>query len=83
MRLLVALATAVVLLAGVAGPHQHAAGATHECAACTVGGGLEARDATPRLARPDRPALEGTGEPAASPLSGAPLGAVPGQSPPA
>ncbi len=84
MRLLVALAIAAVFLAEVAAPHHHPAGGPqHECAACTVGGGLEARDATPRLVRPVAPVVAEAGPPAVPPVTGAPRGAVPGQSPPA
>ena len=84
MRVLVALATAVLLLAGVAAPHHHASpGGSHECVACTVGTGLEARDATPSVA-PVAPRVAAVASaPAASPVTGAPLGAIPGQSPPA
>lgn len=83
MRLLVAIATAAVLLAGVAAPHHHAAsGGVHECVACTVGGALEARDATPRLFEPPLARLAVATGPAADPAAGFPLGAVPGQSPP-
>ena len=83
MRILVAIATAALLLVGVAAPHHHAAsGGVHECVACTVGGGLEARDETPRLAPPPpAPAVLASG-PATDPVTGFPLGAVPGQSPP-
>ena len=83
MRLLVAIATVAVLLAGVAAPHQHAAsGGAHECVACTVGGSLEARDATPRLSPPPQAPVAVAIEPGLDPVTGFPLGAVPGQSPP-
>ena len=83
MRLLVAIATAAVLLSGVAAPHHHAAsGGVHECVACTVGGALEARDATPRLSEPPPARLAVATGPATDPVTGFPLGAVPGQSPP-
>ena len=83
MRLLVAIATVAVLLVGVAAPHHHAAsGGVHECVACTVGGGLEARDATPRLSPPPPAPVALASGPAADPVTGFPLGAVPGQSPP-
>ncbi|HET8723382.1 MAG TPA: hypothetical protein VFM53_04195 [Anaeromyxobacteraceae bacterium] len=84
MRVLVAIATAAVLLLGVAAPHHHAApGGAHECVACTVGTGEEARDATPVLAPPAVCVAPAAPLPGASPVTGAPLGAVPGQSPPA
>jgi hypothetical protein len=83
VRILVAIATAAVLLAGVAAPHHHApAGGTHECVACTVGGGLEARDATPPLAPQAASPVVVAVAPAACPATGFPMGAVPGQSPP-
>jgi hypothetical protein len=83
VRTLVALSTAVLLLVGVAAPHHHAAGGEHACVACTVGGGLEARDATPAIAPVERPVAVAQGEPGPAPVTGAPIGAVPGQSPPA
>ena len=83
MRFLVAIATVAVLLAGVAAPHQHvASGSAHECVACTVGGALEARDATPTLAPPPSAPVAQASVLAADPVTGFPLGAVPGQSPP-
>ncbi len=83
VRTVLALATALLLLAGVAAPHHHPGGAEHECVACAVGGGLEARDATPRLAPPAVAAPAPAPLPGPDQVSGAPLGAVPGQSPPA
>ena len=83
MRLLVAIATTAMLLVGVAAPHHHAAsGGVHECVACTVGGALEARDATPDLTPPASHAVAVVLPPGPSPVAGFPLGAVPGQSPP-
>ncbi|MEI7703901.1 MAG: hypothetical protein WCK73_04840 [Deltaproteobacteria bacterium] len=83
MRTLVAIGVAVMLLLGVAAPHHHApAGGTHECVACTVGGALEARDATPQVVAPAPVALARVTSPAREPVTGFPLGAVPGQSPP-
>ena len=83
MRILVAIATAAVLLAGVAAPHHHvASGGVHECVACTVGGALEARVATPDLSPPAPFRVAQAWAPAADPVTGFPLGAVPGQSPP-
>ncbi|MGA8890494.1 MAG: hypothetical protein WB493_02920 [Anaeromyxobacteraceae bacterium] len=84
MRVLVALATAVLLLAGVAAPHHHASpGGSHECVACTVGAGLEAHDATPSVAPAAPRVTAAAPAPADGPVTGAPLGATPGQSPPA
>ncbi len=78
------MATAAVLLLGVAAPHHHAApGAAHECVACTVGSGVEAGEATPVLGPPPSRVAAALPLPGASPVTGAPLGAIPGQSPPA
>ncbi len=83
MRILVALAAAAALLVGVAAPHHHAGPAgAHECVACTVGSGLEARDETPPVAPAVAVGVTSVVEPDPVPASGAPLGAVPGQSPP-
>ncbi len=83
MRILVALAIAVALLAGVAAPHHHVGPAgEHECLACTVGSGLEARDETPPAAPTEAVGVAAAVEPPSVPACGAPLGAVPGQSPP-
>ncbi len=83
MRLLVAIATVAVLLAGVASPHHHAgSGGVHECVSCTVGGSLEARDATPTLLPPPVVQVAQPPAPSADPVTGFPMGAVPGQSPP-
>jgi hypothetical protein len=82
MRALLAagLALFLVLLAGA--PHAHAHGA-EECAVCLVRQGDAARDETPDVA-PCAPVVgDATGAPELSPVHGAPLGAVPGQSPPA
>ena len=83
MGFLVAIATAAMLLVGVAAPHHHAGSAgTHECMSCTVGGALEARDATPGLAPPPPVLVAQAPVSGAEPVTGFPLGAVPGQSPP-
>jgi hypothetical protein len=84
VRVLLAIAATVLLLAGLAAPHHHAApGSTHDCVACTVGAGLEAADATPALPPPAWHREARAAGPGADPVTGAPLGAVPGQSPPA
>ena len=83
MRVLVAIASVVLLLAGVAAPHHHAApGATHECVACVAGGALEARAATPDLSPPPSVPARLAAAPVPGPATGFPLGAVSGQSPP-
>ena len=84
MRVLLAIAATALLLAGVAAPHHHAApGSAHDCVACTVGAGLEAADATPALPPPPSQRESRAAVPGLDPVTGAPLGAVPGQSPPA
>lgn len=86
MRLLHAIAAVTLLLALVAGavaPHHHDARGGHDaCVACTVGGALEARDATPVLSPPAARPVAARTFLAADPVTGAPLGSVPGQSPP-
>jgi hypothetical protein len=83
LRFLVAIATAAVLVVGVAAPHHHAAsGGVHECVACTVGGAMEARDATPVISPPPPVRVAMAASPATATTAGFPLGAVPGQSPP-
>ena len=83
MRALVAAALVFALAISVAGPHVHVGAETHGCAVCV----LHHTD-VPRSEAPDvAPAVPDRGEVAASPalppVTGAPLGAIPGQSPPA
>ena len=83
MRTAVAIAAVALLLVGVVAPHHHAApGGAHECMACTVGGAVEARDATPAVSPPPPVQVAVAAGPATGPATGFPLGAVPGQSPP-
>ena len=84
MRALVAavLALMVVLAAGV--PHEHVRGhGAADCIACAVGQGDAARDENPDVAPATVVFAASAAEPGAAPVSGAPLGAIPGQSPPA
>ena len=82
MRVLLAATMALLLTASVAAPHVHAAPAGDECAACVVRSGEAAESKTPGLA-PLRLALgELAAELRSIPRDGAPLGAIPGQSPP-
>lgn len=84
MRAIVAatLALMVVLAAGV--PHEHVRGhGAAECIACAVGQGDVAHDETPDLAPATVVTVALVAEPGAAPVSGAPLGSIPGQSPPA
>jgi hypothetical protein len=83
MRAFVAAGLALVLLVAAAGPHVHtAAHGDESCAVCV------ARHAdVPRAESPDLtpvPIVEAAPQlaPRRAPVTGAPLGAVPGQSPP-
>lgn len=83
MRALVATLLALSLLVAIGGPHAHAHSGTHGCAVCV----LRHADA-PKAEVPDvAPAAHEVGEvacePGLPPVTGAPLGAIPGQSPPA
>ena len=83
MRALVAATLVAVLAVSAAGPHVHVGFDRHACAVCV----LHHTD-VPRSEAPDvAPIVEEHGEVVASPglppVTGAPLGAVPGQSPPA
>ncbi len=83
MRAFVAatLALMVVLAAGV--PHEHVRGhGAADCIACAVGQGDAARDETPDVAPATVVLAASPPQPGAAPVSGAPLGAIPGQSPP-
>ena len=82
MRLLAAtLALLVLVAAGV--PHEHVRHGSTECIACAVGQGTAAHDATPDVAPATVVLTASPAEPGPAPVSGAPLGAIPGQSPPA
>ena len=82
MRLLAAtLALLVLVAAGV--PHEHVRHGSTECIACAVGQGTAAHDATPDVAPAALVFAAPRAEPGPAPVSGAPLGAIPGQSPPA
>ena len=84
MRVVVAAVLALVLVVAAAAPHVHAhAPAGDECALCTL-----RHTAPPRTEIPDvspRAVVAGdpSGAPGLPPAFGAPLGAVPGPSPPA
>jgi hypothetical protein len=83
LRAALAILATLMLLAGLAAPHHHDAPlGSHECLACSVGGAGEARDVTPRPERPAASPGRVAIEPGLPPVTGAPLGAVPGQSPP-
>jgi hypothetical protein len=82
VRALLAAGLALFLVFTAAAPHVHAHG-EDECAVCVVRQADAARDETPDVAPLtfvcDAPRLD-RGLP---PVFGAPLGAIPGQSPPA
>jgi hypothetical protein len=83
LRAALAIAIAAFVLLGAAAPHEHAAPlGAHACAACVIAGAEEpyapSVDVTPRRFF----AAEVRETASAAPAVGAPLGAVPGQSPP-
>jgi hypothetical protein len=81
--LLAALLATLVVLTAVS-PHVHEGPhGDHDCPACVARGAEEARSATPDV-EPAGPVIPGAAAVAIeAPPPGAPLGAVPGQSPPA
>jgi hypothetical protein len=81
MRALVAAGLALFLLLTAAAPHVHVHG-TQECVGCVVRHGDVARDETPDVAPLTFVAGAPELEPGVAPVYGAPLGAIPGQSPP-
>ena len=83
MRVAVAIALVVFALLGAVAPHEHGgAFGTHACAACVAAGGEEAGPLTLDVA-PQVHLAQMVAAPAGlAPAPGAPLGAVPGQSPP-
>jgi hypothetical protein len=84
MRSLLAAALAVILVGAAMGPHIHLGPhGDHDCVACQARGVEEARSETPDVA-PERVRFLGLVQvPVEAPPAGAPLGAIPGQSPPA
>lgn len=84
MRSVVAAVLALGLLLTVAAPHVHDAGpAGGECTACVARHADVARSETPDVAPGVVHAAAVVARPAHAPVTGAPLGAIPGQSPPA
>jgi hypothetical protein len=83
MRALLAACLAAFLAASALAPHVHSAErGDHDCAACLARNVESARSEVPDLA-PTRVHLVGAvAELVGIPAVGAPLGAVPGQSPP-
>ena len=84
MRAALAAALALALALAAVAPHVHLGErGSHECAACLVRGAAPARPQTPDVAPRPAPAVAVVLAPGLHPVTGAPLGAVPGQSPPA
>jgi hypothetical protein len=84
MRAIVAAVLALGLAVMAAVPHGHPAGhAKSDCAVCVARQGDVARDETPDVAPLVQHAERVVAEPGLAPVTGAPLGAIPGQSPPA
>jgi hypothetical protein len=82
MRAVIAATLVLLLTAAVAAPHVHAAPSTGECAACVARAGDVAQSQVPDLSPLPLAAGEVVLAPLSRPGEGAPLGAVPGQSPP-
>lgn len=84
MRALLAAVLTLGLVLTAAAPHVHVAGRDESnCAACVVRRGDVARKETPDAGLLPLPAAAPQLEPLSVSASGAPLGAIPGQSPPA
>ena len=85
MRALLSVMAILLVLATAVAPHVHGGElGRHACVACVIASGCEPASAeTPDVAPLDVTADEVALEPGVSPVSGRPLGAVPGQSPPA
>ncbi len=86
MRALLAATLALILVAAVAAPHVHAHAATttsDECTLCTVRHASPPRSSIPDVTPIVRVAAVAACAPGLPPVFGAPLGAIPGQSPPA
>jgi hypothetical protein len=85
VRLVFAALVTLSVLAAAVSPHAHAGGlhAGERCAACVVRAADAVSLEIPDLEPTDVPAGEAAAAPGLSPVTGAPLGAIPGQSPPA
>jgi hypothetical protein len=84
MRALVAAALALGLVLTAAVPHAHPVGhGGGECTVCVARHGDVARSETPDVAPQGLHAEPLPLSPGLAPVTGAPLGAIPGQSPPA
>ncbi len=83
MRAVVAAILALALLAAVAGPHVHEASSSDGCAVCVLRHTDASKADVPCVAPVVHAAGEAPSAPGLPPVAGFPLGAVPGQSPPA
>ncbi len=84
MRAIVAASLALLVAVAAALPHEHVrAHVGADCIACAVGQTDVAHDETPDVAPATVVRAAPVSAPGAPPVSGAPLGAIPGQSPPA
>jgi hypothetical protein len=83
MRALLAAGLAVLVALSAAAPHVHAGPrGAQDCAACVVRNADVARSETPDTLPAMVVAGEAPAVPGLPPVTGAPLGAIPGQSPP-
>jgi hypothetical protein len=83
MRALIAAGLAVLLALSAAAPHVHTgAQGVQDCVACVARNADVARNETPELAPLSSFTREAPLSPGLPPVTGAPLGAIPGQSPP-
>jgi hypothetical protein len=81
---LVAAGLALLLVLTAAAPHVHTGPhGEHDCAVCLVRTADAARSETPDVAPPALVVVSAPLAPGLAPVTGAPLGAIPGQSPPA
>lgn len=84
MRVVLAIAAIVLVLTAAVAPHVHEGRlGSHACLACVAAGGEEAAPQTPDVAPRPLPAADVVLAAPAAPVTGKPLGAVSGQSPPA
>ena len=84
VRAALAIAAVLLLLTSAVAPHVHEGPlGAHACLACAAAGGEEAAPQTPDVAPRALPAAAALPAAPAAPVTGKPLGAVSGQSPPA
>jgi len=83
MRALLAAGLALFLVLTAAAPHVHPHSSGDECATCVLRHAAPPQSETPDVAPVVHAAGEAAPAPGLPPVAGFPLGAVPGQSPPA